>query len=266
MDRRFNCTACGKCCYGWLPLTLKDALGNAARFPLALVWTPVLHGAQAFALTTRLGISIKLRKRKQIAVLITPTAYIPPTFPCPELTGDGLCGIHANKPLRCRTMPFYPYREESYQADLLVPRKGWACDISADAPVVYRNKIIVERADFDRERQELLDQAATMRAYADYVLQHMPWIVESLGAVVQQPGNNVVTSLSSFFTAIRKFDTMALAAQQLPVLKDYAARTTGAPELIAYHRNYSGWAREMDYLARPKSQPGCTQNPVVPSP
>lgn len=264
MDRRFNCTACGKCCFGWLPLTLNDALSHAARFPLALVWTPVPQGTRAFALSARLGTTIRLRNRKQIAALITPTAYIPPSFPCPELTADGLCGIHANKPLRCRTMPFYPYREEQDQADLLVPRKAWACDTSVAAPVVYHNKAIVERADFDRERRELLEQAATMRAYADYVLKYMPWIIDSLGAIAQQPGGNVITSLSSFLTAIRQFDAVALAAQQLPVLKGYVARTSGVPELLEYQRNYTGWAREMEYLASPGNQHNSAQTPDSP--
>ncbi|MDO8890929.1 MAG: YkgJ family cysteine cluster protein [Sulfurimicrobium sp.] len=258
MDRHFNCTACGKCCFGWLPLTLNDALSHAGRFPLALVWTPVPHGTRAFALSARLGATIRLRNRRQIAVLVTPTAYLPPSFPCPELSAEGLCGIHADKPLRCRTMPFYPYREEQDQADLLLPRKGWACDTSAAAPVVYHNRIILERSDFDRERLELHDQAPTMRTYADYVLKYMPWIVDSLEAIALKPGGNVITSLSSFLTAIRQIDAADVAARQLPVLKAYAARTANAPELAEYQRNYSGWAKEMEYLAGigPSQTPG----------
>lgn len=149
----------------------------------------------------------------------------------------------------CRSTPT---ARSGDQADLLVPRKAWACDTSVAAPVVYHNKGIVERADFDHERLELLEQAATMRVYADYVLKYMPWIIDSLGAIAQQPGGNVITSLSSFLTAIRQFDVATLAAQQLPVLKDYAARTSGDPELLEYQRNYNGWAREMEYLAKPK--------------
>lgn len=250
MERHFKCTACGKCCYGWLPLTLDDALSHAARFPLAFVWTPVPQGAKTFALSARLGTTIRLPRRKQIAALITPTAYIPPAFPCPELNAEGLCGIHAEKPLRCRTMPFYPYREEQDQADLLVPRKGWACDTSAAAPLVYHDKRIVEHDDFDRERGALLAQAATMRTYADYVLKYMPWIIDSLDAIAQKPGGNVITSLSSFFTAHRQIDAATLAAQQLPVLRKYAAKTADAPELLEYHRHYTGWAREMEYLVK----------------
>ena len=254
MDRRFHCTACGKCCFGWLPLTLNDALKHAARFPLALVWTPVPQGVRAFALTARLGIALRLPNRQRIAALITPTAYLPPSFPCPELSPAGLCGIHEDKPLRCRTMPFYPYREEQDQAELLNPRKGWACDTTTAAPVVYHNKRILERDDFDRERKELLEQAPTLHAYAEYALKYMPWIVDSLAAVAHKSGGNLITSLSSFLTAIRQFDTTTLAAQQLLVLRDYERKTVDAPDLIEYHRNYAGWAKEMEYLAGAKRE------------
>jgi Fe-S-cluster containining protein len=250
MDRHFKCTACGKCCFGQLPLTLGDALRHIGRFPLAMVWTPVPQGAKTFVITARLGTSLRLKNRKQIAVQITPTAYVPPSFSCPELNDDGRCGIHAEKPLRCRSMPFYPFRDEHDQTEMLKPRKGWACDISGAAPVVYRDRKIIERADFDQERRELLEQVPTIRMYADYMLKYMPWVIDSLGAALQKPGSTVVTSLSSFFTGIRQSGTTALAAQQLPVLRNFEARTSGQPDLIDYQRHYSGWAKEMEYLAR----------------
>ncbi len=251
-ERHFHCTACGRCCFGWLPLTLADALRHAGSFPLALVWTPVPHGTKAFAVSERLGFTLRLPNRKQIAVTIAPTAYIPPSFPCPELSAEGRCRIHEHKPLRCRTMPFFPYREECDQAEQLVPRKGWACDISADAPLVYRNRSLIDRSDFDHERQALLEQATTMRVYADYVIKYMPWTVESLAAVVQKTGGNVITSLSSLVTAIRSLDAKGVASRQLGVLQDYAAKTAEIPELVEYHRNYVGWAKEMEYLAGAK--------------
>lgn len=247
MESRFNCTACGKCCFGWLPLTLNEALAHAGRFPLALVWSAVPQGTKTYPLATRLGITLKSGKR--IAALIMPTAYVPASFPCPELTSDNLCGIHDNKPVRCRTMPFYAYREESDQADTLVPRKDWLCDISLAAPVVYRNRVIVERKNFDLERSELLDQAAILRQYAEYMFKYSPWIVDNLAALASRPDGNVLTSLSSFLTAIKHLDAKSIAAQQLPVLQDFAARTAQIPQLVEYHRNYAGWAKEMGYLA-----------------
>ena len=82
MERRFHCTACGKCCFGWLPLSLDDAISNAGRFPLAMIWTTLRQGAKSFALNAELGTTVELRNRKRIAVQIAPTAYIPPSFPC----------------------------------------------------------------------------------------------------------------------------------------------------------------------------------------
>ncbi|HEY0835290.1 MAG TPA: YkgJ family cysteine cluster protein [Azospirillum sp.] len=251
MEPRFSCTACGKCCHGLLPLTLDDAIAHAHRFPLAMVWTTVRAGARSFDLASRLGTTVRLPTRKTVAVQIAPTAFLPPTFPCPALTADALCGIHAEKPSRCRTMPFYPYREERDQADLLVPRKGWRCDTSAAAPVVYRNHAIAERADFDRERAALVEQAPVMRAYADYAQKYMPWIADRLAAAAAKPaGGILVTSLSSFLTATRRPDAAALAAAQAPLFHDLAERTRDDPALAEFHHNYSAWAKEMDSLVR----------------
>jgi uncharacterized protein YchJ len=47
------------------------------------------------------------------------------------------------KPSRCKTMPFYPYREEKNQAEFLKPREGWECDVSEAAPIVYAGREIV---------------------------------------------------------------------------------------------------------------------------
>jgi Fe-S-cluster containining protein len=251
MERRFRCTACGKCCYGWIPLTLDDAVAHAARFPLAMVWTIVPQTARAFGLTATLGLSVKLAKRRRAAVLIAPTAYLPPEWPCPELTATGQCAIHEHKPARCRAMPFYAARDEQDQADGLAPRKGWACDTSAEAPVVYRDRRIVDRAAFDAERGALLAQAPAMRTYGEYVLKYMPWVTDTLEAMALKPGGNLVMGLSSFLTATREPEAQAIATQQLPLLDDFAARTSGLPQLAEYHRNYAGWAKEMTYLAAP---------------
>jgi Fe-S-cluster containining protein len=250
MERRFECTACGKCCTGQLPLTLADAMTHAGRFPLALLWTPVPKGAGAHGLGAQLGVSIRRDKRTQMAVIVGFASYLPPSFPCPELSPDGRCRIHADKPSRCRAMPFYPYRDEADQAEFLVPRKDWACNTSATAPVVYRNHRIVDRTDFDFERRQLTEQVPTLRHYADYVLRYMPWIVDSLQAVAGQAGGQVVTSLSSFLTATRMPGAASMAAKQLPLLKAYADKTAGDSRCSEFHRHYSGWAVEMEYLAR----------------
>lgn len=250
MEIRFNCTSCGKCCYGNVPLTLSDALAHAGRFPLALVWTPVPHGAKAYSLATRLGLTLKLGKRTRMAVIIGPSAYIPASFPCPELTEDGLCGIHANKPLRCRTMPFYPYLEESDQGTLRVRREGWECDTSATAPLIYRDGKIADPTDFEQERKALLEQVSVMREYGAFMLKYSPWIVDDLKAVAGRPDGQILTSLSSFFTAIKALDAGDIAARQLPVLKAFAEATDAAPQLGAHHRNYVGWAKEMEYFVK----------------
>lgn len=249
--KHFRCTACGECCHGVLPLTCKDAFANVARFPLCIVWTPLRQGGKDYAMVATLGTTIKLANRKELAVLIVPTAYIPPLFPCPALGEDNLCSIHLNKPSRCKTMPFYPYREERYQAELWAPLQGLACDTSTAAPMVFQDNKIVFRDDFDYERQDLLEQVPLLRCYADYMLKYSPLLVGSLiNASSKAKAGNVVTSLSSFLTATKNANAQHIAQQQLPILNNYVEKTAGDANLAEFHKNYLNWSKEMAYLSQ----------------
>lgn len=196
-----------------------------------------------------LGTTIKLADRKELAVLIVPTVYLPSSFPCPALLDDNQCSIHSNKPTRCKTMPFYPYREERYQAELLTPRPGWACDTSTAAPLVFQDKKIVYRDDFDQERQDLLEQVPLLRRYAEYMLKYSPSLVSHLlHASSKVKAGHVVTSLSSFLTATKNADARHIAQLQFPILNDYAAKTAGDPQLTDFYKNYLNWSKEMRWL------------------
>ncbi|MBF0373371.1 MAG: YkgJ family cysteine cluster protein [Alphaproteobacteria bacterium] len=241
-ERHFLCTACGKCCNGWLPLTLADALAHAARFPLAMVWTPVRRGARAFNVTAELGVTVG----RKIAVQIAPMSYLPRAASCPALEADGRCGIHADKPLRCRAMPLYPYRDESDQRSMLIPRPGWACDVSPSAPVVWRDGKVVDREHFDAERKQLRAEAPTLRAYAEGLMAAIPWVAEALSKAAAKPaGGFVVLNFSTILPRLA-IDPAAFAAMQAPVLTHWAAATADKPEVSAYHAHYRDWARELE--------------------
>lgn len=251
MEKHFQCTACGKCCFGQIPLTCKDAFTHAARFPLCFVWTPLRQGSKDYAQVATLGTTVKLPDGKELAVLIVPTAYIPSAFSCPALGNDNLCSIHENKPSRCKTMPFYPYREERFQAELLTPREGWACNTSTTAPLVFQDNKILFRDDFDYERQDLLEQVPTLKCYAEYMLKYTHSLVSSLIiASNKSKAGHIVTSLSSFLTATRNKDAKHIAEKQLPILNNYAEKTAGDPKLAEFHKNYLNWSKEMSYLAQ----------------
>jgi Fe-S-cluster containining protein len=254
MDRHFLCTACGKCCFGLVPLTLDEAMAHAGRFPLAMMWTPVRQGLRSYDLALQLGVPVRLGKGARAAVHVVPVSWIPRAFPCPALgaepadgSGVRLCTVHADKPRRCRTMPFLPFLDERDQAGVLRPQADWACDTSDTAPVVYRDRAIVDRADFDAERAALVEQAAPMRACAGYMLRYTPGLVDSLTRVAANPASGpVVTSMLSFFAATRTPGAAAFAVRQRPVLTEFAARTAGSPELADFHDRYTAWAREME--------------------
>ncbi len=50
--------------------------------------------------------------------------------------------------------------------------------------------------------------------------------------------------------ATRRPDAAVIAAAQAPLFHAMAERTRDDPALRDYHRNYSGWAKEMDGLVR----------------
>ena len=215
-----------------------------------MVWTPVRQASRSYQLTTRLGVTLTLRNRKSSAVLIAPTAYIPPAFPCPALTPDNLCAIHADKPLRCLTMPFFPYREEEDQRDMLVPRKDWACDVAETAPVVYRDRKIVDRADFDHERAELLADAHALRSYAEGLLKRQPALLDHLTKASLNPAaGHLLINFSSFLRNHRQYDLVAFAKRQHPVLADFKRRTEADASLGEFHGHYRQWAEELEWFA-----------------
>lgn len=251
MDKHFLCTACGKCCSGWVPLTIDDALRHAHRFPLAMIWTPVRPGAKSYSWLSRLCVTIELRPKKPIAVRIVPTAYIPPSLKCPALASDGLCGIHESKPARCRAMPFSPYHDESDQAGLLVPKPGWECDTSSAAPVVYRDGRILPRDDYERELKAIREEASTIRAYAEWMYRNVPTVSERLARMAAKPaGGHVVLDFMTLVARLPKLDTIDFAKRQLPILHAFASKTAGIPALADYHAQYQSAARPLERMLK----------------
>jgi Fe-S-cluster containining protein len=247
MDMRFSCTACGKCCFGWVPLTIPEALAHAGRFPLAVVWAPVraIAGREPAA---GVGLLVSVGQGRVMPVRVAPTAYIPPSFRCPELRADGLCGIHQTKPIRCRTMPLIGWRDPDNQADLLTPRPGWDCDVGETAPVVWRDGAIIDPSDWRAEHDALAADQPTIRAFAAMVMQAEPRMGQILAHTATQVGGNVVMGFGTLLRRLTAIDAAEVAARQRPVLDDFAARTAHDPDLADYHARYTSWSAD---LARP---------------
>ena len=247
VERRFSCTACGACCRGQTPLTLSESLKYAGLFPIAMVWTPVRPGAKSHDLALALGTAVRLGGKKDAGVFIAPVAYLPKDMRCPALDDDGLlCRIHDDKPLRCRAMPFYPYREETDQNDLLTPRPGWKCDVSAAAPVVYRDRKIIEPADFQAEKAALTAQAAEVKAYAKHVLTYVPGVAEQLAkAAGGKFAGHVPMSWYFYLSRLKNEVAVPAATAQVETLTRFIALTEGRADLAHHHKNYLRWRDEM---------------------
>lgn len=211
----------------------------AGRFPLAMTITPVKPGTRGQTIVEQIGASVMLPPKKRYLLLVTPVSFVPPAMSCPELKPDNLCGIHEQKPIRCRTMPFYAYKDEDHQLDMLVPRSGWECDTKETAPVVYRDRKIIDRVDFDTERRALVEQTDALRRYADLLLKHSPVMLARVAKSSQSsPMGRVVVSFVSFLRYDRNQDLLDFARMQAPVLEDWERRTSGNSKLAEYNAYY----------------------------
>ncbi|MBB4067261.1 YkgJ family cysteine cluster protein [Gellertiella hungarica] len=242
-EQRFACTACGLCCHGMLPLSIEEAFKWAHVFPLAMSATPVKPGTRGYAMK-EVAVTFSAGAKKPIQLIVTPVAFIPPTAPCPKLADDGLCSIHEEKPQRCRTMPFYAYKEEDSQRDMLVPRPGWKCATGEDAPVVYRDRKIVDRAEFQRERELLKGQAVALQRYVDTVARYDPGFSMRVqtAATAVVPGR-VIVGFVSWLRQNKELDVVGFARRQHPVLKEWLEKTAGdakAAQFASYYREAIG--------------------------
>ena len=215
-------------------------------FPLAMMITPVKPGTRGQSVLERIGASVVLPPKKKMLLLVSPVSFVPPSMPCPQLTSDNLCGIHATKPIRCRTMPFYAYKDEDHQTDMLQPRASWLCDTSDAAPVVYRDHRLVDRADFETERSVLMDQASAIRRYADLLLKHSPAMMARVAKASQTtPTGRVVASFVSYLRYDRELDLAAFARAQDPLLRDWATKTSGNPRIAEFNAYYRAALAEL---------------------
>jgi len=231
-------------------MTAREGFDHAGRFPLAMLWVPMRQGNRDYAMVQQLGAQVQIDKKNEMYVIVSAVSFIPPDMPCPALRENGLCSIHETKPRRCKTMPFTPYREERFQSELLKPRETWLCDISASAPIVYQDRQLLDRTDFDAERAGLLDEVPQMRRYVEYMLKYNPDIRNNLVKSSLSPkAGEVVTSLSSFLTATRQTNKAQIARQQIEVLQQYLEHTAGKSAYKTHHDYYTRSLAEMQFLA-----------------
>jgi Fe-S-cluster containining protein len=211
----FACTGCGKCCTSPPVMAVTEALALYRDFALVLKLggpiadanlpdsNPIVqtyiaqrahlkaHGAESFALrvdaqrqweTTLIAAALPLRAGAD--------------DPCPALTSEGLCGIYERRPQRCRVVPFDHWLPEAMAVQAGANRlqealaRDWACDVSADAPVVAEGGRLTEgpyRAAYEQGLAEMRRAdpvmallAHTFHAQLQAQPQMVPQVVEAL--------------------------------------------------------------------------------------
>lgn len=235
-----------------LPLTIEEALARADRFPLAMSMMPIKPNVRGYQSVAQIGARAEIAPRNKVLLSISPMGFIPSSMPCPDLAPDNLCSIHETKPVRCRAMPFYAYKDEDHQADMLVPRSGWKCVITEDAPVVYRDGKILERTDFDAERVELVAQAPALQRFVDTLLQYNPHLRMKLLKATQGPiAGRVAVGFISYLRFNPSLPLREFASSQYAVMKDWLGRTEGDPRLKEFSDFYRNELQDLErYLPK----------------
>jgi hypothetical protein len=143
----------------------------------------------------------------------------------------------------------YAVHEENYQANCLVTRKGWRCDTTEKAPVIYQNKRILDRTNFDNERNALLAQAPVFRTYATKLFQHNPALMARVTKAAQSPiPGRVVVNFSSVFRYNKQYDLRSFALMQQGIIEAWEQKTANLPILSDYHAYYKEALIELAWI------------------
>ena len=136
-------------------------------------------------------------------------------------------------------------RGEDDQMDLLTPKAGWACDTSESAPVLYRDKTIIEREEFAMERAQVLSDAKVLKPFAELMLDSQPSLRMELTKTAERPmGGTLIVSFSPLVKRLGHVNIFELAAKQVPVMEDFVRQTHDDDQAKAEHQRYLDSAQE----------------------
>jgi Fe-S-cluster containining protein len=195
--RRFACTACGKCCNRSPEVELSEAAALADVFVFRLMFRlytlPRLfdrdgadsaglfyqkkrllaaHAARAYPKKViRNGKVVERMHYLMISALAMDTR----ADACAALDESGRCGIHARRPVGCRSVPFHYSRADDLAEgdfDEFVSSPGYACNTADDAPVVLERGRIVDE-DTLQARAQALAVAEADRPWKEAIVRRM---------------------------------------------------------------------------------------------
>ncbi|MEW5726982.1 MAG: YkgJ family cysteine cluster protein [Pseudomonadota bacterium] len=248
---RFSCSGCGKCCTGWLPLTLAETPSFAATAPLALVWHAHRRTQPQrphFRAARKLFPTLCLPDGGEVVPWVRTVVLVPPGTPCAHLS-DGLCAVHPTKPLRCRTMPFHSNLPADSQEDYLKLRPDWPCFVAADGKPLYDRGRFLDasyRRDYHAETEALAADARLLRKHVDEtVAAGGEGFGRLLARIATTPGGHLVTPWSRLARALVAAGTPAEAIgaalrAQAQILASRLAEGTLPEAYAAHYRALSG--------------------------
>lgn len=268
--RRFACTSCGKCCDRGPEMALSEAAALAGVFitsmlfrvyslPLAKSSKGAARWSEAQGSTLPVGAAldeerawlshfsvrdtIDRARGRSLHLTISALTVDREKGRCPALS-DNLCGIYETRPLTCRTVPMHYSRPPSVLAsylDRFASKPGYACNTSADAPMVFDGRGVTDASAL-RTRHEALDLAASERGWKTAIVSLMddPGVALAAGvpthnAVIRNSDAGSATAVS-MLVALRVARNAGLLApgefdeacrKQVALLKSELARGAG---------------------------------------
>ncbi len=151
-DLHFSCVSgCGKCCNSPPELSLLDGFRYFRDFPLTATITVIRDDSSEDSQAKRWldlgGVEFKSKFQKFVAYSTFTPLYRRGLRRCPMLTDEMSCSIYERRPDICKAVPVRVsspcvLRRQIMEARLLddVKTRGYLCDLSADAPILFRGR------------------------------------------------------------------------------------------------------------------------------
>ncbi len=155
-DFHFACVrGCGKCCNSPPELSLFDGFRFFRDFPLSFKVTliPFHDNPQALRWLELGGVRVRVGYVDFVAYASFVPLYRISAHCCPKLAANGDCSIYDRRPDMCKSVPLRvsaPSCMFRQSMDSIVKegieKRGYLCDISPDAPVLFHGNDLVEES------------------------------------------------------------------------------------------------------------------------
>lgn len=219
----FKCNGCGKCCNGYVSLTIDDCFRLQDEFIISLMWRIQPVGVRKVLNYTMNDDEIdseynELKKSfatltnkqgREFFVQIFPVTSDYSKNVCSKLSSDGKCTIYEKRPHICKNIPFQPISPIFLQGEILKEfSQEFDCVVlnkEKEYPLLFKNNIIMDDAfkdNFDHNKDVIFSDSLLLSNLMTLVNENHP-IVPSMHSLLESEGGWLETGLVPFALALR---------------------------------------------------------------